>query len=165
MAVAPYRDSCDLGTPSTLAVYIGMSFLRRAVLLFRSRKSGWYPKATIQASLALLVLLSLSLSTRAFAAASDLNTVLTGSRQRIENLDYRATGRLTQIGADGKRTNYKMVAKAHWFPDGLRMLFEFSGSGSDKTSLLLHMTANGRLTIEVIKPGYKTASVVPFEHW
>jgi hypothetical protein len=142
-----------------------MTFLRRAVVLSRSRKSSRYPKATIQASLALLMMLSLALPTRAFAAAPDLDTVLTGSRQRIEKLDYRATGRLTQVGADGKRTNYKMVAKAHWFPDGLRMLFEFAGAGSDKTSLLLHMSANGRLTIEVMKPGDKASSVVPFEHW
>src|SRR5271163_1074418 len=134
-----------------------MCILRSVVMFFRSREVGFY--------IALLVLSSLLHPSRAFAANPDLETVLTGSRQRIEKLDYRATGRLTQVGADGKRTNYKMVAKAHWFPDGLRMLFEFSGAGADKTSLLLHMTANGRLTIEVIKPGDKTASVVPFEHW
>ena len=112
-----------------------MTFLRGAVPLSRSRKSHPYPKAglancafgTIQTSIALLVLLSVSLPTRAFAAAPNLDSVLTGSRQRIQKLDYRATGRLTQVGADGKRTNYKMAAKAHWFPDGLRMLFEFSG--------------------------------------
>jgi len=91
--------------------------------------------------------------------------VLTGSRQRIEKLDYRATGRLTQVGADAKRTNYKFVAKAHWFPDGLRMLFEISGPGTDKTSILLRMSAAGRLTIEAVKPGDKAPGVMPFEHW
>ncbi|HTY82706.1 MAG TPA: outer membrane lipoprotein-sorting protein, partial [Silvibacterium sp.] len=67
--------------------------------------------------------------------------------------------------ADGKRTNYKFVGKAHWFPDGLRLLSVFSGPGSDKTSVLLHMTVNGHLTIEAILPGEKAASAVPFEHW
>jgi len=136
-----------------------MTFLRRAVVLSRSRKPGLY------SSIALLVLLSLSPVTRTLAAAPDLQAVLSGSRQRIEKTDYRATGRLTQIGADGKRTNYKFAAKAHWFPDGLRMLFEFSGPGADKTTLLLRMSTNGRPTIEAMKPGEKAASVVPFEHW
>jgi len=134
-----------------------MTFPRRFVTFSRHRKFGM--------SIALFVVLSLVHPLRAVAADPDLQTVLTGSRQRIEKLDYRATGRLTQVGADGKRTNYKFVAKAHWFPDGLRMLFEFSGPGTDKTSLLVRMSAAGRLAIEAMKPGDKAASVVPFEHW
>jgi hypothetical protein len=170
----PYRSVLHhVAVLQTLAVYIGMTFLHRVALLSRSRKFRPYPKVkwascafgTIPASLALLVLLSAVHPTRAFAATPDLDTVLTGSRQRIEKLDYRATGRLTHVGADGKRTNYKFAARAHWFPDGLRMLFDFAGPGSDKTSLLLRMSANGRLTIELMKPGDKAASVVPFEHW
>jgi hypothetical protein len=111
------------------------------------------------------VLLSLVHPSRAFAASSDLETVLTGSRQRIEKLDYRATGRLTRVEGDGKRTSYKFVAKAHWFPDGLRLLCEISGPGSEKTSLLLHMNVSGHVTIEAVLPGEKAASVLPFEHW
>jgi hypothetical protein len=109
--------------------------------------------------------LSLVHPSRAFAANSDLETVLTGSRQRIEKLDYRVTGRLTRVEANGKRTNYKFVAKAHWFPDGLRLLCEISGPASEKTSLLLHMSVSGHVTIEAVLPGAKTASVLPFEHW
>jgi hypothetical protein len=119
----------------------------------------------IQASIALLVLLSLVHPSRAFAANSDLETVLTGSRQRIEKLDYRVTGHLTRVEGDGKRTSYKFAAKAHWFPDGLRVLCEISGPGSEKTSVLLHMTVSGRITIEAVLPGEKAASVLPFEHW
>jgi len=150
-----------------------MTFLCRVVMLFRSRKLGRYPKArwtncafgTIPASLALVVLLSLVHPSRAFAANSDLETVLTASRQRIEKLDYRVTGRLTRVEANGKRTNYKFVAKAHWFPDGLRVLCEILGSGSEKTSLLLHMTVSGHVTIEAALPGEKAATVLPFERW
>ncbi|MBB6147416.1 hypothetical protein HNQ77_005412 [Silvibacterium bohemicum] len=98
-------------------------------------------------------------------ANPDLDTVLTSSRQRIEKLDYRVSGRLTQVGGDGKRTNYKFVGKAHWFPDGLRVLSEISGPGSDKTILLLQMSVNGRVTIEALLPGQQTASALPFEHW
>jgi Outer membrane lipoprotein-sorting protein len=150
-----------------------MTFLRRVVMLSRSRKFGRYPEArwancasgTIQASIALLALLSLGHPSLSFAANPDLETVLTGSRQRIEKLDYRMTGRLTRLEGDGKRTSYKFVAKAHWFPDGLRLLCEISGPGSEKTILLLHMNATGHVTIEAVLPGAKAASVLPFERW
>src|SRR5271156_297928 len=150
-----------------------MTFLRRVVMLSRSRKFGRHPEArwvnracaTIQVSIALLVLLSLVHPSRAFAANPDLETVLTGSRQRIEKLDYRMTGRLARIEADGKRTSYKFAAKAHWFPDGLSVLCEISGPGSEKTSLLLHMSLSGHVTIKAILPGEKAASELPFERW
>jgi len=116
-------------------------------------------------SIALLVLLSLVHPPQAFAATPDLETVLTGSRQRIEKLDYRSSGRLTRVEGSGKRTNYKFVAKARWFPDGLRLLCEISGPGSEKTTLLLRMTVNGHVTIEAVLPGEKAASVLPFERW
>jgi hypothetical protein len=150
-----------------------MTFVSRVVMLSRSRKFHRYPEArlancafgAIRASTALLVLLSLGHPSRALAANSDLETVLTGSRQRIEKLDYRVTGRLTRVESDGKRTSYKFAAKAHWFPDGLRMLCEISGPGSEKTSVLLHMTVSGHVTIEAVLPGEKAASVLPFERW
>jgi hypothetical protein len=148
-----------------------MTFLHRVVTLSRSRKFGRYPDArwtncafgTIQSSIALLVLLSVVHP--AFAANPDLETVLTGSRQRIEKLDYRATGRLTRVEGNGKRTSYKFVGKAHWFPDGLRLLCEISGPGSEKTSLLLHMSVTGHVTIEALLPGEKAVSPLPFERW
>jgi hypothetical protein len=150
-----------------------MTFLCRFVLLSLSCQFGRYPEAkwancalrTIQASIGLLLLLSLMSPSTTFAANPDLETVLTGSRQRIEKLDYRATGRLTQVEGDGKRTSYKFVGKAHWFPDGLRVLCEIAGRGSEKTILLVHMTATGRVTIEAKLPGEKAASVLPFERW
>jgi Outer membrane lipoprotein-sorting protein len=118
-------------------------------------------------SIALLMLLLPLLlhPSRTFAAASDQETVLTGSRQRIEKLDYRVTGRLTRVEGDGKRTNYKLAAKARWFPDGLRVLSELTGPKGEKTILLVHMSDSGHVTIEAQLPGEKAASVVPYEHW
>jgi hypothetical protein len=150
-----------------------MNFLRRVVMLSRSCQFARYPEAkwancalrTIQASIGFLLLLSLMNPSRAFAANPDLETVLTGSRQRIEKLDYRASGRLTQVDGSGKRTSYRFVGKAHWFADGLRLLCEIAGPGSEKTSLLVHMTVTGRVTIEAKLPGEKAASVLPFERW
>jgi hypothetical protein len=170
--VDDYPSPCMFAV-RTLVVYIAMIFLRRSVMLSRSRKSVGYPEVrrassawrTIHASIALLVLLSLVHPSRAFGVNPDLETVLAGSRQRIEKLDYRATGRLTRVEADGKRTSYKFVGKARWFPDGLRLLVEITGPGSEKTTLLLHMTVSGHVTIEAMLPGQKAASVLPFEHW
>ena len=150
-----------------------MIFQRRVVMLSRSRRSGRCPEArwancpfgTIQASVALLVLLLLMHQSQAFAANPDLETVLTGSRRRIEKLDYRSSGRLTRVEDNGKRTSYKFAAKAHWFPDGLRLLCEISGPGAEKTRLLLHMSVSGHVTIEAVLPGEKAPSVLPFEHW
>ncbi len=115
--------------------------------------------------MALLVAASLMHPARASAANPDLEKVLTGSQQRIEKLDYRVTGRLTRVEGDGKRTNYKLAAKAHWFPDGLRVLSIISGPGSEETRLLLHMSVNGQMTIEALLPGQKTATALPFERW
>jgi hypothetical protein len=119
----------------------------------------------IQAYIALLVLLPMVHPLRVSAANPGLETVLSGSRQRIEKLDYRATGHLTRVEGDGKRTSYRFVGKAHWFPDGLRLLVEISGPGSEKTSLLLSMSMSGHVTIEAMLPGEKAASVLPFERW
>jgi len=134
--IAPQSSRCI----STLPVYMDMTFLRRLVKLSRSPKLRRSPGprlancafATVQAPIVLLLLLSLVQPSRAFATNTDQDPALTGSRQRVEKLDYRMTGRLTRVEANGKRTNYKFVGKAHWFPDGLRLLCEISGPGSDE---------------------------------
>ncbi len=113
----------------------------------------------------MLVLFSLAHPSRTSGANPDQDTALTASRQRIEKLDYRMTGRLTRVEGTGKRTNYKFVAKGHWFSDGLRLLCEISGPGAEKTSLLLRMNGSGQVSIEAVLPGEKTASVLPFERW
>ena len=150
-----------------------MTLLPRVVILSRSRKFGRYSETRwancafgmIQSIVGLLALLLLVHPSLSFAANPDLETVLSGSRQRLEKLDYRVTGRLTRVEGNGKRTSYKFVAKAHWFPDGLRLLCEISGPGSEKTSLLLHMSVSGHVTIDALLPGQKAASVLPFERW
>src|SRR5215470_8993886 len=140
-----------------------MTFFHGVVVFPRRRN------LTIQGAIALLVLFSVAHPLLhplgAFAAKPDQDTALTGSRQRIEKIDYRLSGRLIRVEGGGKRTNYKFVAKAHWFPDGLRLLCEISGPGSEKTSLLLHMSATGQVSIEAIFPGEKTANALPFERW
>ena len=150
-----------------------MNFLRRVVMLTHSYKFGRTPEVrwasfafvTIQVSIALLLLLLQTHPALAMPASPDQDPAVTGSRQRIEKMDYRMSGRLIRVDGNGKRINYKFVAKGHWFPDGLRLLCEISGPGSEKTSLLLSMNVSGQVTIKAVLPGEKTASTLPFERW
>jgi hypothetical protein len=171
-----------MGGTQSLVVQIDMTFLSRFgmpyLMLSRSLKFGRYAEASypkersgngavraMQACVAVLVILSLVHPSKVFAANPDLETVLNGSRDRIEKLDYRATGRLTKVEGVGKRTTYKFLGKARWFPDGLRLLCEISGPGGEKTTILIHMTAGGHVTIEARLPGEKELKLLPFEHW
>jgi Outer membrane lipoprotein-sorting protein len=90
---------------------------------------------------------------------------LAATRQRVQALDYRASGRLTRIDAAGKRTNNKFSIKGHWFPDGMRLLVEITDPVAGTLRILLHMTANGRVTIDAAPAGSKAATPLPFERW
>jgi hypothetical protein len=121
---------------------------------------------TMRRAVAVLVLSVMSCaSTAAFAANADLTAALAGIHQRIETSDFRATGRLVQVNANGERTTYKFTMKGHWFPDGLRLLCEITEPAAARTRLLLHMSANGRMSVEEMKAGSKTVSELPFERW
>jgi len=125
----------------------------------------------ISTRMAITVLLatSLLLAPVAMAAdpaqAPDLAAVVGHLRQQIQASDFRATGRLVRVAANGDRANYKVTMKAHWFPDGLRLLCEIAGPTAERTRLLLHMTANGHVTIDVLQPGGKAPVSLLFEHW
>ncbi len=101
----------------------------------------------------------------AFAQAANPSTVLTSARKRIEESDFKANGRLVHITGSGERTSYKFTIKAHWFPDGLRVLCEIINPTAGRSLLFLHMTVSGRLSIEELKADSKTAKPVPFERW
>jgi hypothetical protein len=121
---------------------------------------------TMRRVLAVLVVSVMSCtSTAAFAAGADLTAALAGVHQRIETSDFRATGRLVQVAPNGERTTYKFTMKGHWFPDGLRLMCEITEPAAARTRLLLHMGANGHMTVEEMKAGGKTANELPFERW
>jgi len=150
-----------------------MKILRRVMMIVRNSSFGATAKVggsngglgVLRAAIALVAMLALALPSPAVAANPELETVLKASRERIEALDYRATGRLTKIDGGGKRTTYRFAAKAHWFPDGLKLLTEISGPGAEKTTVLAHLTATGRMSIEAMLPGEKTLTPLPFERW
>ena len=101
----------------------------------------------------------------AAAPTPEQDRFLAQVRQHMEGLDYRASGRLTRTDAAGKRTNNKFSVKGHWFPDGLRLMVEATDPAGGVSRVLLHMTANGRVTIDVAPAGSKAPTPLPYERW
>jgi hypothetical protein len=130
-----------------------MKLTLRIVAFLRSCKYGQYPEdrwanrafGMIPAALTLLVLSWLVYPPQIRAATPDQDAVMVAMHQRIETSDYRATGRLVRVDGNGKRTSYKFVVKGHWFPDGLRLLYEITGPASARTRILLHMSVGGHI--------------------
>jgi hypothetical protein len=105
------------------------------------------------------------------AQASDSSTpkALAVPRARIESADYRASGHLVRVDANGARISSPIEIKAHWFPDVLRVLVEIApqtnASPNAPVHILLEMRPGGRSTILVAHPGDKAAAVLPFHKW
>ena len=99
------------------------------------------------------------------AGAADVHSVLAVPRQRIESADFRTTGRLVQVDANGKRTSYGISIKAHGFPGVVRVLVEIGQPATARTHILLEMRPNGQNVIHIAHPGDKAPSIVPFDKW
>jgi hypothetical protein len=112
------------------------------------------------------------------AQAADTATpkALAIPRARIESADYRASGHLVRVHANGIRFSYPITIKAHWFPGVLRVLVEVGTlSNADANSLasflhipvhiLMEMRPGGKNTILVAHPGDKAPVDLPFDKW
>lgn len=113
----------------------------------------------------LLAFCVLPQSTLAALPTPEQEHPLTATRQRVEALDYRVSGRLTHTDAAGKRTSSKFSIKGHWFPDGLRMLVETTDPAGAVSRVLLHMSVSGHVTIDIAPAGSKAPVPLPFERW
>ncbi|MGD0292668.1 MAG: outer membrane lipoprotein-sorting protein [Terracidiphilus sp.] len=110
------------------------------------------------------------------AQAADAHAPLEASRQRLQAADYRASGHLVHVQANGIRISYPITIKAHWFPDVLRVQLEI-GTGSKSSTnpvsaslhlpahILLEMRPGGKDTILIAHPGDKEPSSLPFDKW
>jgi Outer membrane lipoprotein-sorting protein len=103
--------------------------------------------------------------------APDVRAVLAPVQHRIETADYRATGQLVRVDASGKRTNYAISIKAHWFSGLLRTLVEIvppkdpANKEDARIRILLEMHPNGEDSIRVFHPHQSTAVFLPSEKW
>jgi hypothetical protein len=109
------------------------------------------------------------------AHAADVTTALAASRQRLQAADYRASGHLVRVQANGIRISYPITIKAHWFPGVLRVQLKLGTApktgavllwpGHLPVHILLEMRPVGRNTILVAHPGDKEPIALPFEKW
>jgi hypothetical protein len=105
------------------------------------------------------------------SSATDAGTVLAVPKQRIETADFRVSGNLVRVNANGVRISVPITIKAHWFPGVLRVLLEVtsapkSSSGSlmrarTPTNILLEMRPDGQNTIHIATPGDKAPVLLP----
>jgi hypothetical protein len=109
------------------------------------------------------------------AQATDARSPLETSRQRLQTADYRASGHLVYVQANGIRISYPITIKAHWFPGVLRVMLEI-GTGSKANAdssvsahipvhVLLEMRPGGKNTILIAHPGDKEPTSLPFDKW
>jgi len=109
------------------------------------------------------------------ASATDVQAVLAAARLRVQSADFRASGHLVSVDANGTRISLPITIKAHWFPGVLRVLMEFGSapktganalsSGHTPTHILLEMRQNGQNVIRIAHPGDAAPTTLPFEKW
>jgi hypothetical protein len=109
----------------------GNKFRAPSFPLFSAERVGYpcsQPSRLLQTAIACLILL-LAIP----ANAIDTQTVLATPRQNVQSADFRATGHLVRVDANGARTSYGITIKAHWFPGVLRVLLAINPPKSAKT--------------------------------
>lgn len=112
-----------------------------------------------RSALAVSLLLSLP------AQGADANSVLATPRQRIEQADYRISGRMVRVDASGSRTSLGITIKAHWFPGVLRILIEIGSPASARAHILLEMRPGGENMIRIAHPGDSAPATLSFDRW
>lgn len=92
-------------------------------------------------------------------------SVLAGIRNRVETADYRITGRIVRVDADGRRHNYNVTVKAHWFPGVLRILMDVTQPAPARERILFEMQPSGESEILLARPGDLGPRALPFAQW
>jgi hypothetical protein len=107
------------------------------------------------------------------AHAADVQAVLVPLRNRIEASDYRATGQLVRVDANGNRVSFTVAIKGLWFSGALHTLIELvppagmkaRGSQDEPVRILLEMFPDGRATVRIFRPRESAPTALPFSKW
>ncbi|MGC9197854.1 MAG: outer membrane lipoprotein-sorting protein [Acidobacteriaceae bacterium] len=99
------------------------------------------------------------------ARCAELPPALSAARAQVTSADYRLSGRLVRVDANGDRTSEDISIKAHWFPGELRMLLKVSSPRQARIHALIEMRQGGATTIRIARPGDKTPHELPFDQW
>ena len=86
--------------------------------------------------------------------------LVAGLRGRAETADYRMTGRIVRVNADGTRRSYNVTVKARWFPGVLRILVNVTQPASARQRILLEMRPGGNSTI-LASPSRRCHTAIP----
>ena len=122
----------------------------------------------------LLSALSLGLLLAAGAAqAAEVPAPLASLRNQIEASDYRATGQLVRVDANGNRISYAIAVKGLWFRDAMHTLVEVVPPKSvaaqarqdQRVRILLEMRPDGRDSIKIFRPREPAPAMLPFDRW
>ena len=117
------------------------------------------------AALGFAIMTSIPALVAADAPARDVEPLLAGPRQAVKQADYRISGHLARVDANGTRTSYDISIKAHWFPGVLRILAEVTAPADARANILLEMRPNGQNSIRIAHPGDQAAAILPFDKW
>jgi hypothetical protein len=107
------------------------------------------------------------------AHAADVQAVLAPLRNHIQDSDFRATGQLVQVDANGKRVSYPINIKGLWFAGAMHTLVDVVHSGGagaparqeEHVRILLEMRPDGRDTIRIFRPHESAPAALPIEKW
>ena len=111
------------------------------------------------------VALAMALLTTLPMHAADVQTVLAPARERLRTSDFRVTGRLVKVDADGKRTSEDITLKAKWIAGSLKVLLDVRSPEAARAHILLEMRPNGHDSILIAHPGDAAAKALPPEQW
>jgi hypothetical protein len=104
------------------------------------------------------------------AHAADARAVVSIARQRIETADYRATGRLVNVDANGNRVTNSISLMARWIAGSLHTLIEIVPAkgqphAGPRLSILLETLPNGQNSIRIFRPHQPAGTLLPFDQW
>ena len=104
--------------------------------------------------------------------AADVQSVLAPVRNQIQHADYRASGQLVRVNADGARVSYSIAVKGLWFAGALHLLVDLvpprglpaSSPQSGHLRILLEMRPGGSDSIRIFRP-HQPPQLLPFDKW
>lgn len=137
----------------------------------------------MSARAALLVAMALAALSAIPAHAADASAALTAERHEIRTADYRVSGHLIRVQANGVRISLPVTIEARWFPGVLRIRLEVGDASKPAASpsanpsadpapplfpparALLEMRPTGEDSIWVAHRGDKSPTLLPFDKW
>jgi Outer membrane lipoprotein-sorting protein len=107
------------------------------------------------------------------AQIPDVHSLMATARQRMEATDFRASGHLVWVQANGTRISHPITIEARWFPGVLRVKAETSGESksftatgaASATHVLIELRPDGKNAIWIAHPGDKSPAPLAFDKW